>query len=146
MNILDIIRLMSKFLHAISSSICLGGYIILLFYKDRIIESTKELGLFFKDIVNASIIILLTTGIILSIERISSVNVSNIYISLLGFKVILSFWLFFLVWKFRTNQYQNFINPKNKFSWVFSYTFFVISGILIFMIAEILSSIIEKQF
>ena len=39
---------------------------------------------------------------------------------------------------------ENFINSKNKFSWVFSYTFFVISGILIFMIAEILSSIIEK--
>ena len=59
MNILDIILLISKFLHAISASIWLGGSIILLFYKDRIIESTKELGLFFKDIVNASIIILL---------------------------------------------------------------------------------------
>ncbi|MBM31998.1 MAG: hypothetical protein CL764_03970 [Chloroflexi bacterium] len=146
MNFLDAILLISKFLHAVSASVWLGGSIILLIYRKNINQSWKDLGFFFKDIVNASIVLILSTGIILSIERLSTENVSNIYIILLALKIILSLWLFFLVWKFRTNKYETLINSKNKFSWIFSYTFFVISGVLIFLVAEILSTLVEKQF
>ena len=132
MNFLDAILLISKFLHAVSASVWLGGSIILLLYGKHVNQSWKDLGFFFKDIVNASIILILSTGIILSIERLSTENVSTTYIILLALKIILSLWLFFLVWKFRTNKYEKLINTKNKFSWVFSYTFFVISGVLIF--------------
>ena len=146
MNFLDAILLISKFLHAVSASVWLGGSIILLIYRKNINQSWKDLGFFFKDIVNVSIVLILSTGIILSIERLSTENVSNIYIILLALKIILSLWLFFLVWKFRTNKYETLINSKNKFSWIFSYTFFVISGVLIFLVAEILSTLVEKQF
>lgn len=146
MNFLDAILLISKFLHAVSASVWLGGSIILLLYGKHVNQSWKDLGFFFKDIVNASIILILSTGIILSIERLSTENVSTTYIILLALKIFLSLWLFFLVWKFRTNKYEKLINTKNKFSWIFSYTFFVISGVLIFFIAEILSTLIEKQF
>ena len=145
MKLLDIILLIAKFLHAISAAVWLGGSFILLLSRKQISQSSTDLGIIFKDTVNASIILLVSTGIVLSLDRITTAKPSNIYLILLGFKVALSFWLFFLVWKFRSNKYLNIVNTNKMYSWIFSYTFFVISGISIFMIAEILSLIVEKN-
>ena len=145
MKSLDIILLIAKFIHAISASVWLGGSFILLLSRKQISQLSTNFGIIFKDTVNASIILLVSTGIILSLDRISTDKPSNVYLTLLGFKVALSFWLFFLVWKFRSNKYLDILNLNKKYSWIFGYTFFVISGVSIFLIAEILSLIVEKN-
>lgn len=112
MSIGDIFLLIVRWLHLLSAAAWVGGglfYLLVLMPALRRSGASPrrlmtEVANEFRSLVNTCIIILLATGVILALNRLTASNTDTPYAMTLGMKSILSVWM---VWLVRSQQHRN---------------------------------------
>tara|TARA_B100001245_G_C22568640_1_gene283296 strand:- start:228 stop:464 length:237 start_codon:yes stop_codon:yes gene_type:complete len=75
----------------------------------------------------------------MTIQKLSLVQTSLSYAVILGFKILISIWVSYRIWKFRKTNYPKYSNQIKE--WLLGYNSFIVYGVLIFLLAGSLESI-----
>ena len=164
MTIKDIFMLVVTWLHAISAVTWVGGSIFYLLvlrpfssdYENRDNTAGLNLASTFQNIVNTCIITLIATGVVLATDRLTDDGVGSPYLITLGFKSILSIWMFIQVESQRrqsraleTMQTKDPAKRLNIFTKTIQslsgYNAIVIVGIIVLFLSDILDLLFEKS-
>lgn len=95
--------LLIKLIHITASTVWVGGSLFFLLVVNQSLTNENKfikgiLGANFKQIVDLCIWVLLLSGIILTVNKLTSNSATVVYGSLLGFKLALVAWVTFLIW------------------------------------------------
>ena len=146
MSLNDVLFLVMRWLHNIAAVAWVGGgiyYILILRPRlRRSLQDTLNPGRDYLSLVNTAFGVLLVTGAILTFHRVTSGFVGVPYVAVLAVKVFLAFCMFGLV-RFRRLKDAN---PSSR-RWlptVSNATSVVILGVIVLLLADILSSLFEQ--
>ena len=157
MSFPDVLLLIIRWLHALAAVAWVGGgifYLLILRPNLRasnqdLEEATRRLGEQFRHLVNTAIAVLLVTGVILTLSRLTSDYVGVSYIIVLILKIVLALYMFYLVRFLRPGTYIAGDALKTKglqrFTAMFTgATAVLVLGVIVFLLADILRALIEK--
>ena len=157
MSFTDILLLLIRWLHALAAVAWVGGGIFyLLVLRPNLAsaegsegEATRRLGEQFRHLVNTAIAVLLVTGIVLTVSRLTSSFVGTSYVIVLAIKIALACYMFYLVRFLRQRTYPDEVLPGRtvlrRFTAMFSgATAVLVLGVIVFLLADILTTLVEK--
>ena len=94
-----------RFIHIVGAVIWVGGIFFLVLVVKPLAADNKDapniistFGKRFRELINIVVIILILSGITLFVGRITIQSVSLIWFSLLGLKLALAVWMFYIIW------------------------------------------------
>ncbi|MBI2847094.1 MAG: urate hydroxylase PuuD [Chloroflexi bacterium] len=106
MELLDVARIILRWVHAIAAVTWVGGIIFYIVALEPSLQSIdmslskgeleKSLGRAFRELVEISIMVLSVTGVLLTVDRLSQGGVTATYVVILGVKVVASAAMFFM--------------------------------------------------
>ncbi len=159
MNGGEVFLLIAKWLHLLAAAAWLGGGI---FYLLALKPASRKVGpprgflaaasAEFGTLVNTSVIILVATGVVLALNRLSSGAAGAPYIVTLGVKTALSLWMFLMVQDLRRQsrsretleQLALKTSRKARLRKVLSsYETLVALGLLVFLLSSLLGDLFE---
>ena len=154
MSIGEVLFVVIRWMHSIAAVAWVGGGIFYLFILKPSIEKSESsknyaIGQDFRALVVTAMGILIITGAILTFDRLTSGFVGVPYIVVLSIKVFTAFYMFYLVRFLRTEMYTgkpDHVEPgyRRWTSWVSSATSVVILGVIVFLLADVLSALFEN--
>ena len=149
--------LIIRWLHALAAVAWVGGGLFyLLVLRPSLgnsdggsVEGARDVGERFRNLVNTAIAVLLVTGVILTVSRLTSDYVAIPYVVVLVIKIALALYMFYLVRFLRPGTYpaeelgrsHGFQRLTTLFSGA---TAVLVLGVIVFLLADILRSLIEK--
>ena len=151
MSLNDVLFLVMRWLHNLAAVAWVGGGIYyLLIVRPRLRRSPETQdeptpGRDFLSLVNTAFGVLLVTGVVLTFHRVTSGFIGVPYVAVLAAKVFLAFCMFYLV-RFLPNRKRKERQTKSR-SWlpaVSSATAVVLIGVVILLLADVLSSLFEQ--
>ncbi len=159
MSFADWFLLLIRWLHALAAVAWVGGSIFFLAVLRPALHNNPQeaalnriAGQEFRNLVDTAIWVLLVTGVILSINRLASGYASGAYGLVLGVKIALAVWMFYLVWfRQRRSTSPSPQEPEVATSFLlraasatFSATYLIlILGLLVILLADLLRDIFE---
>ena len=155
MNVLDWILVAIRWAHALAAVTWVGGgifYIMVLrpaFRRSNGDEkASRAIGEEFRGLVNTAIAVLLLTGVILSVSRLTNSAVTVPYVAALVVKVALALYMFYVVRFLRPGVYPG--DAESKTGWVgkarvrlTGTTALLIYGVLIIGLSDVLDALFE---
>ncbi|MEC9309957.1 MAG: hypothetical protein VX966_10715 [Chloroflexota bacterium] len=156
MEILDWILLVIRWTHALGAVAWIGGSIFYMFVIRPVFVNFEDLekvgrsvATEFQSIVKTAIAILIITGIILTVSRLTVEPISTVYVVVLIIKVTVAIYMFYLVWLLKRRQLCNYppsygMGRKLKTVMTSSYTVLFL-GVLVFGLADLLTMIVETN-
>jgi uncharacterized membrane protein len=150
----DIFILAVRWIHTIAGVAWVGGS---LFYLVVLRPASKKSGSDiagssgvaneFRSVVDTAVMILIITGVVLAFDRLTSKYTDVTYVSVLGVKVALSLWMFWLAGVLQKRRRSRVDAPSleaGRAQRVFSSAnLIVIIGIAVFLISDLLQSLYE---
>ena len=161
MNLTDIFLLVVRWLHLVSAAAWVGGSIFyLIVLRPALRRSPEGSSLInlatateFRALVETCVYVLIATGVILTLNRLTPGVVGAPYVVTLGAKIALSVWMFVLAWsrRKRTSVTEAFREtdapPSTKLSralrTVSGYNTIVILGLVVFLLSDLLKTLYE---
>ena len=161
MSVGDVFLLVVRWLHLVSAAAWVGGSLFYLFVlRPALRRSPEPSGWLnaaaaseFRALVDTSILVLLTTGVILTLNRLSPGVVGAPYVVTLGIKIALSVWMFILARgrRRRTALLDAYRQPpepppprlRGLVRVVSGYNAIVILGIVVFLLSDLLKVLFE---
>ena len=161
MNISDLFLLLVRWIHLVAAAAWIGGSIFyLLVLRPSMRKDSRAAKLFtdttateFKVLVDTSIFVLITSGVVLTFSRLNSNVIGVPYVVVLGLKILLAIWMFILVKGRRHNRIPQdqtigsasakskiVVNLMRSFS---GYNSIVILGIIVFLLSDLLKVFYE---
>ena len=157
MSFTDVLLLIIRWLHSIAAVAWVGGglfYLLILRPNLRTSpegpdEPTRRLGQQFRHLVNTAIAVLLVTGAIMALSRLTSDYVGVPYVVVLAIKITLALYMFYLVRFLRPRTYINESVPGHgrlrRVTALFTgATTVLVIGVIVFLLADILRALVEK--
>ena len=149
MSINDILFLAMRWIHNIAAVAWVGGGIYYLLIIRPRIKRTPQEKLYPSDdylsLVNTAFGILLVTGIVLAFHRVTSGFIGVPYIVVLAVKILLAFCMFYLVRFLPNRRRKDARTPTRRWLPAISNaTVVVILGVIVLLLADILSSLVEQ--
>ena len=157
MSFTDVLLLIIRWLHALAAVAWVGGGIFYLLVlrpslnssQDDPGDSARRLGEQFRYLVTTAIAVLLVTGVILTLSRLTSAYVGIPYVVVLTIKIMLALYMFYLVRFLRSRTYPAEVPPGNKglqrLTAIFtSATTVLVIGVIVFLLADILQALVER--
>ena len=161
MSLSEIFLLVVRWLHLVSAAAWVGGSIFYLIVlrptlrrspeASRLISATAATE--FRALVDTCVYVLIATGVILTLNRLTPGVVGAPYVIALGVKIALSVWMFALAWsrRKRTSVMDAFRAPEAPASTPFSkllraisgYNTIVILGLIVFLLSDLLKTLFE---
>ena len=155
MNALDGLLLVIRWAHAVSAVAWVGGgifYVLVLrpaaARSPLAAEARRSIGEEFRGLVHTVMAVLLITGIILSASRLTGNGVSLYYVVVLGIKIALAFYMFYVVRFLRHTAYPD--DQAASLGWLAgarrgltSTTAVLVIGVLVFGLADLLDALFE---
>ncbi len=155
MNVLDGLLLVIRWVHAVSAVAWVGGgifYVLVLrpasARSPLAAEARRAIGAEFRGLVHTVMAVLLITGIILSASRLTANGVSLYYVVVLGIKILLAFYMFYVVRFMRNTVYPDDIAGST--GWLAgvrgrltSTTAVLVIGVLVFGLSDLLDALFE---
>ena len=160
MNILNIFNIAVTWAHLISATAWVGGSIFWLIVLTPSIqkipsnhqtEILRSISHEFKSVVDTSMFILLFTGAILTFNKITPGHIGSLYVLILGIKILLVSYLFYLLRSRRNNlKTSRFFGTKNTsrnklIIFTKKSNMIVLIGLIVYLISSILSSISDAS-
>lgn len=161
MSISDIFLLVVRWLHLISAAAWVGGSIFYLVVLRPALRRSPDVSRQvntvaareFRALVDTSIFVLLATGIILTVNRLTPNTVGAAYVIALGVKIALSVWMFVLARQRQrrgpllesvTSDAPEAVSGFGRLTRAVSgYNSIVILGIIVFLISDLLKVLFE---
>ena len=99
----------------------------------------------YRDMVDASIITIVVTGLILTFERLTGNDASVAYFLVLSVKLAIAGWMFYMVWSLRRAWFipEARSGLTQRLSWLFGYNALLAGGVIVFLLAGLLRAIFE---
>ena len=155
MSFTEVLILVIRWIHAIAAVAWVGGglfYLIVLRPNlskgDDASEARKRIGEQFRGLVNTAIAVLLVTGVIMTLSRLTSNVVGPAYIAVLVVKIVLALYMFYLVRFLRSKSYPH--DPKEEArglrkvtSALSGATAVTVMGVAVFLLADVLKTLVE---
>ena len=157
MNVLDWILLAIRWGHALSAVAWVGGGIFYLMVLRPAIqrtrglpaETSRALGVEFRGLVSTAIAVLLLTGVILSVSRLTEDAVTSPYVAVLVVKIILALYMFYVVRFMRRDSYPE--EPElGDSGWqrlrgrLTGTTALLVIGIMVIGLSDVLDGLLEN--
>ena len=155
MNVLDWILVVIRWGHAVAAVAWVGGgifYITVLRPGLRrgpaSAETNRAVGAEFRGLVNTAIAVLLLTGVVISVARLTEDTITIAYIAALVVKIILALYMFYIVRFLRPTTYPD-ETPAGNSRWakardsLTGTTAVLIIGLIVFGLADVLSALFE---
>ena len=154
MSVSDVLFLIIRWLHAIAAVAWVGGglfYLLILRPSLRRSHGADDtaIGEDFRALVTTAMGILLVTGVIMTFNRLTSGFVGASYVVVLVIKITMAFYMFYLVRFLKSRTYPNdpqqgAVGYRRWVSVVSGGTTVVILGVIVFLLADILSALFEE--
>lgn len=99
----------------------------------------------YRDLVDASIITIVVSGLILMFERLTGDDATVAYFIVLSVKLVIAGWMFYMVWSLRRAGFiaEARTGLTQRLSWLFGYNALLAGGVIVFLIAGLLRAIFE---
>jgi len=152
----DWIMLIVRWAHAIGAVAWIGGSAFFAFVlrpveranPDLVRPVLRPLGSVYRELVDISVIAIIITGLILMFDRLTGNDATAAWFIVLGVKLALAIWMFYLVWHFRQSDFDPIEQPKGfaaRLSWLTGYNAMVFFGVIVFFLASILRVLFENS-
>ncbi len=155
MSVLDWILVAIRWSHALGAVAWVGGGIFYIMVWRPSVQRApapeqtgRALGAEFRGLINTAIGVLLLTGVILSVARLTEDTITVAYVAVLAVKISLAFYLFYIVRFLRRRSYPEDL-PTGTGWWqrlragLSSTTAVLIIGLVVFGMADVLSALFE---
>ena len=161
MSLTEVFLLIVRWLHLVSAAAWVGGSVFyLIVLRPALRRSPEGSGLVslatateFRALVETCVYVLIATGVILTLNRLTPGVVGAPYVVVLGLKIALSVWMFVLAWtrRRRTSVTEAFREesapPATTLSKVLrsisGYNTIVILGLIVFLLSDLLKILYE---
>lgn len=152
----DWIMLVVRWAHAIGAVAWIGGSAFFAFVLRPVEKANptlvrpvlRPLGSVYRELVDISVIAIIVTGLILMFDRLTGDDASAAWFIVLGIKLALAIWMFYLVWHFRQSDFDPTAKPTGiaeRLSWIIGYNAMVFFGVVVFFLASILRVLFESS-
>jgi hypothetical protein len=108
----------------------------------------RPIGTVYRELVDISVIAIIVTGLILMFDRLTGNDASAAWFIVLGVKLALALWMFYLVWHFRQSNFDPTVQPTGltaRLSWLIGYNAMVFIGVIVFLLASVLRVLFESS-
>lgn len=151
----DWIMLFVRWAHAIGAVAWIGGSAFFAFVL-RPVERTnpdlmrpvmRSIGSVYRELVDISVIAIIITGLVLMFDRLTGDDASPTWFMVLGIKLALAVWMFYLVWRFRQSDFNANDKPSGfaaRLSWLIGYNALVFFGVIVFLLASLMRVLFES--
>ena len=103
-----------RWVHAVGAVAWVGGSIFFAIVLRPVLAANPEMGRqlmgpigsIYKELVDAAVLALIVSGLVLMFDRLTGNQVTPTWFIVLGIKLSLALWMFYLVWRFRRSGYQ----------------------------------------
>ena len=161
MSLSDIFLLIVRWLHLVSAAAWVGGSVFYLIVLRPALRRSPEgsrltnirVATEFRALVDTCVYVLIATGVILTLNRLTPGVVGAPYVVVLGAKIALSVWMFVLAWsrRRRTTLTEAFREeeapPTTAFSRILravaGYNTIIILGLIVFLLSDLLKTLFE---
>ncbi|MGA0274635.1 MAG: urate hydroxylase PuuD [Dehalococcoidia bacterium] len=153
-QITDWIMLFTRWAHAIGAVAWIGGSVFFAFVLRPLAHANPDLmrpvlrniGGIYRELVDISVIVILVSGIILMFNRLTGDDASPSWFIVLGVKLVIAAWMFYLVWNFRQSDFNPNASPTgfaSKITWLVGYNAMVFLGVIVFLLAGLMKVLFE---
>ncbi|MDA1256965.1 MAG: hypothetical protein O3C10_03865 [Chloroflexi bacterium] len=99
----------------------------------------------YREMVDASIIAIVVSGLILMFDRLTGDDATVVYFVVLSVKLIVAGWMFYMVWSLRRAGFipESRSGLTQRLSWLFGYNALLAGGVIVFLLAGFLRAIFE---
>ena len=150
----DIFILVVRWIHTVAGLAWVGGSLFYLIVLRPAAKKGAEgvgnnaaVASEFRSVVDTAVMVLIITGVVLAFDRLTSKYTDVTYVSVLGVKVALSLWMFWLagvLQKRRRSRVDAPASERGRTQRVFSSASLVaIIGIIVFLISDLLQALFE---
>ena len=161
MSVSEAFLLVVRWLHLVSAAAWVGGSLFYLVVlrpalrrsPDASSSISRAAATEFRALVDTCVYVLIATGVILSLNRLTPGVVGAPYVAVLGAKIALSVWMFVLAWSRRrrtsvTEAYREERTPPSTrlgriLRAVSGYNTLVILGLIVFLLSDLLKTLYE---
>ena len=150
----DWFMLLVRWVHAIGDVAWIGGSAFFAFVlrpvekanPDLVRPVLRPIGQVYRELVDIAVISIIVSGIILMFDRLTGNDASPAWFIVLGVKLALALWMFYLVWHFRQSDFSLTNKPTGisaRFSWLVGYNAMVFIGVIVFLLASMMRVLFE---
>ena len=150
----EIFILVVRWIHTIAGVAWIGGSLFYLYVlRPASKKSTNDLASYtaiaseFRAVVDTAVMVLIITGVVLAFDRLTSKYTDVTYVSVLGVKVVLSLWMFWLAGVLQKRRRAKAVASSSgvgRTQRVFSSANLIaIIGIIVFMLSDLLQALFE---
>ena len=157
MNVLDWILLAIRWGHALAAVAWVGGGIFYLMVLRPALqrarglpaETSRSIGVEFRGLVSTAIAILLVTGVLLSVSRLTGDAVTSPYVAVLVVKIALALYMFYVVRFMRQDSYPE--DPElgdsrrqRLMGRLTGTTALLVTGVVVIGLSDVLDGLLEN--
>ena len=157
MSIADVLLLAIRWLHGLAAVAWVGGGLFYLLVLRPSLNASSDssgstlsgVGVQFRNLVNTAIAVLMVTGVILTVTRLTAGHGGLPYVVVLSIKIVLSLYMFYLVRFLRPRTYPadqaSGAKGLQRVTTLFTgATAVLVLGVIVFLLADILRAVVEK--
>ena len=119
----DWFMLLVRWVHAIGAVAWIGGSAFFAFVlrpvelanPDLIRPVLGSIGRVYRELVDISVIAIIVSGLVLMFDRLTGNDASAAWFMVLGVKLALALWMFYLVWRFRQSDFTPAATPTRMY-------------------------------
>ena len=157
MNVLDWILMVIRWGHALAAVAWVGGGIFYLMVLRPALqqarglpaETSRSIGVEFRGLVSTAIAILLVTGVLLSVSRLTGDAVTSPYVAVLVVKIALALYMFYVVRFMRQDSYPE--DPElgdsrrqRLMGRLTGTTALLVTGVVVIGLSDVLDGLLEN--
>ena len=150
----DWFMLLVRWVHAIGAVAWIGGSAFFAFVlrpvelanPDLVRPVLRSIGPVYRELVDIAVIAIIVSGLVLMFDRLTGNDASPAWVIVLGVKLALALWMFYLVWRFRQSDFNPADRPAGisaRLSWLVGYNAMVFLGVIVFLLASLMQVLFE---
>ena len=153
LDLIEIFLLVTRWVHAIAAVAWIGGSVLFAFVLRPVGKLEPEamgrimphVGRYYREMVDLSIVAIIFSGILLTLDRLADEAATATYGAVLGVKLAVALLMFIQMWNLRQSGGSAKTGPRwvQKFSWLLGYNALVFMGVIIYFLANLLGVLFD---
>ena len=153
LDLFEVLLLVARWIHAIGAVAWIGGSILFAFVlrpvgalePDGMRAVMPHISRYYRELVDISIVAIVFSGLILTLDRLSDEASTGTYGAVLGVKLGLAALMFVQMWSLRQSDSGFDSGPgwTKKLSWLLGYNALVFLGVIVYLLANLLAILFD---
>jgi uncharacterized membrane protein len=153
LGLFEVLLLVARWIHAVGAVAWIGGSILFAFVlrpvgalePDAMRAVMPHISRFYREVVDISVVAIIFSGLILTLDRLSDEAATGTYGAVLGVKLGLAVLMFVQMWNLRQSDSGWDAGPRwtRKLSWLLGYNALVFLGVIVYLLANLLAILFD---